>query len=181
MGESFIHHITVSVLAFLLGAFFGVVYDVIRIARLFLEIKNHNVFNKIEKIFLNKFVEKKKIGKVYESVVMGITDIIFFVIISIFMMIFVHIANSGKVRWYIYVMALLGFILYYKTLGKVVLSLSVPLVFYIKKAVSTGIKTVCYPARALITKLKTKRKTKIKNKEIKSENTSRNVLLRTGK
>lgn len=180
MGESFIHHITVAFSAFLLGAFFCVVYDVIRIARLFLGIKNHNVFNKIEKIFLNKFVEKKKIGKVYESVVMGITDIIFFVIISIFMMIFIHIANSGNVRWYIYVMALLGFISYYKTLGKVVISLSLPLVYYIKKAVSSALNTVSYPVRILIVRIKLKLKSRPK-KEIKDENTSRNVLLRTGK
>jgi predicted membrane protein len=111
---------------------------------------------------------------------MGITDIIFFVIISVFMMIFIHIANSGNVRWYIYVMALLGFISYYKTLGKVVISLSLPLVYYIKKAVSSALNTVSYPIRILIVRIKLKLKSRPK-KEIKDENTSRNVLLRTGK
>lgn len=180
MGDSFIHHITVAISAFLLGAFFCAVYDVIRIIRLFLGIKNHNVFNKIGKIFLDKFKEEKKISKAYESIVMGITDIIFFAIISIFMMIFIHIANSGRVRWYIYVMALLGFISYYKTLGKIVLSLSVPFVYYIKKAASSVVNTISYPARILIVRIKSKLKNKPK-KEIKDENTSRKVLLHTGK
>ncbi len=181
MGESFVHHITVALLAFVLGAFFCMIYDAIRIIRLFFGIKNYNVFSKIGRAYIDKYKEEKKIGKVYESIVMGITDLIYFLIISIFMMIFIHIANSGIVRWYIYVMAVLGFISYYKTIGKVVLSLSIPLVYYIKKAISAGIKAVCYPVRKIIVKSINKRKANSKNKEIRSENTNRNVLLRTGK
>ena len=181
MGESFVHHITVSVLAFLLGAFFGAVYDVIRIIRLFFGIRNYNVFEKIGKTYIRKFEEEKKIGKVYESIVVGVTDLIFFAIISIFMMIFVHLANSGIVRWYIYVMAVLGFISYYKTIGKVVLSLFVPIVYYVKKAVSTGAKALCYPAKRIIIVFAKKRKAKTKNKKEETANINRNVLLHTGK
>jgi len=181
MGESFVHHVTVALLSFLLGAFFSLIYDGVRILRLFLGIQNRNVFKKIWRIEISRYVEEKRIGRVYESIVMIFTDLFFFFIISVIMAIFVHISNSGIVRWYIYVMATLGFISYYKTVGKVVMSLSVLIVYYVKRAVLSALRTLLYPINRIRTKISNKRKEKAISKKEKEEKSSRKILLHMGK
>ena len=63
---------------------------------------------------------------------MFITDILYFLVITPIFMIFLYHQNNGIVRWFILFGAILGFLLYYFTLGKLIISVSEYIAFAVK-------------------------------------------------
>lgn len=83
--------------ALLLGASLGLFYDVFRILRI--AIKSH-------------------------SIIIFFEDILFFVLAAILTFLFIFNVNSGVVRWFIFLGIIVGFALYYITVGKLVIKIS---------------------------------------------------------
>lgn len=99
-----------------LGAFFGVVYDLFRIRR-----ANFS------------FSGKKKAGAVFEVIWICFEDIIFFLICSSVTCVFIYYFNSGRLRYLALLGAAFGFFVYYKTVGRLVMYFSVLILNFTEK------------------------------------------------
>ena len=139
MEVSMVSQLMVAVLSSLVGIFLGALYDIIRIWRAFLGIVYVNkVTGRLQNIklpFIRNPIANKK-HMVAENVVMFFTDIVYFLVATLVLVLFVYRVNQGIIRWYIFVGALLGLLIYYVTLGKLVISVSEYIVFFIKVAFS---------------------------------------------
>ena len=78
-------------------------------------------------------IEKYEIrNEKFKSVAVGIGDILYFLVIIPASVIFVYHLNNGNVRWYIVAGMAIGFALCYFTVGKIIISVSEYIVFFIK-------------------------------------------------
>lgn len=91
--------------AIILGAGIGVFYDFFRILRI--AVKTHSVI-----IFLE--------------------DLIFFICAAIATFFFIFQTNTGQIRWFIFFGLIVGFVLYYLTIGKLVIKVSEFIINFIK-------------------------------------------------
>lgn len=136
MEVSVSHQIYISFCSIILGFTSGLIYDFIRIIRVFLGIRYVNRFT--EKLSAKKFkfiknpFYKKETKTKREAIKVFITDIIYFVIMTPIFMIFLYHQNNGSVRWFVFFSVVLGFLSYYFTVGKIIISVSEYIVFYIK-------------------------------------------------
>lgn len=138
MEVSLIQQLTVSLYSVIMGAVFGLIYDIFRISRIFFGINYVNRFTeKIKNIKLplieNPMIRESKIrNESFKSVVVGIGDILYFTVITPIAVIFVYHFNNGNVRWYIIAGIAIGFTVSYFTVGKIIISVSEYIVFFIK-------------------------------------------------
>ena len=166
------------------GAFLGAIYDCVRILRCILGVE---YYSKIKDFKYKNLKSKKngRISKAKENIVMLITDILFFVFCGISIAIIVYYANSGIVRWYIFVFCFFGFLAYYLTLGRLVIRIANTVAIIIRLFISNTVYLLVYPLKPvapLLKKLFLRLKLKIKNKKIKKEeNKKRDILLSYGK
>lgn len=91
--------------ALALGACVGVFYDVFRILRI--AVNTH-------------------------SLIIFFEDIIFFIVSAVSTFLFIFHVNSGQIRWFIFLGLILGFIVYYFTLGKLVIKISEVIIKIVK-------------------------------------------------
>jgi hypothetical protein len=166
------------------GAFLGAIYDCVRILRCILGIE---YYTKPVRLKLKKSKKERggKISKIKENTVMLITDIIFFVFCGIFLSIIVYYVNSGIVRWYILAFCLIGFAVYYFTVGKLVISVSNIIAGVIREIISCVIYLLLFPFKPVVPMTKklfltVKGKLIAKNRQKKAENT-REVMLSIGR
>ena len=145
MEISLAHQFTVALLSVILGLLLGLLYDCVRITRCLFGIEYKGIIFKR----LQPQHSIKSIGKVYESLLMGITDLIYFALCGIIMSIFVYFVNSGNVRWYIFLGAGVGFFLYYVTVGRMVISLSSVIALGIRKAFFIILSCLYEPVRPI--------------------------------
>ncbi|MBQ8392562.1 MAG: spore cortex biosynthesis protein YabQ [Clostridia bacterium] len=187
MGVSFLHQLSVSYHSVILGFYLGIIYDIVRIIRCFFGVKYRCVIKRLDKLWIKS--EEKKLNKIYESVLMGITDILFFVIVTCIMASFIYSVNSGNVRWYIYLFAFVGFLLYYLTVGKIIISLSSIIVRTIKKVFRMFIICILSPflpfkilyvkaIKGIHNQIRARRRVKLPDAE---EIENRTILLQYGK
>ena len=115
MEVQFLNQILVAFYSILFGIFLGLVHDFTSIAGLVFGFKDLKLNNK--KICKFNTVRKKTILK---QVWLCIFDIIYFLIISILVSVFVFGVNNGIVRWYIVIGLLIGFAVYKLTVGAVI-------------------------------------------------------------
>jgi|GEM_PF-2310325 len=146
----------ITLYAVIVGAGIGVIYDVIRITRVFsgvtktvrqrkLETRRLPLVGAFVSIrSLAGFKEKadeqrsrtlKFTSAIYKNTAIFIGDILFFFIVSPIFTVFIYYANSGKIRWYLLTGALVGFVLYYFTVGRIVMLFSGTIVFVVKSSV----------------------------------------------
>ncbi len=121
--------------ALLLGALFGVIYDIFRISRVMLTGvgigKSRTSFEKIDlitkRIRGNSGVKNNTVRRIKNrmtDVIIFAQDLLFFVICALVFTVFLYQANFGQPRLFIYLGAVAGFILYYNTFGRVSAALS---------------------------------------------------------
>lgn len=152
----------ITVYAVIVGAVIGIIYDVIRISRVFSGVTETSSQSKMYtlrlpligsgvdrkndflkfcgfgdwgKILAEKTGRKKKDGIVsefYKSVVVFIGDILFFFVVSPIFTVFIYYANNGKIRWYLVIGAIIGFLLYYFTIGRLIMLFSSAIVFTVR-------------------------------------------------
>lgn len=126
MEVSIKYQLITALLSIILGAFIGLIYDMFKIFRILsgLEFSN-KLQNKISSLKLpiikqlrvnknNKFSNAKR----YSLYLLW--DLLFFIVIIPIVQIFVYATSSGIVRWYIFIGAFLGFLIYYFTLSKLI-------------------------------------------------------------
>ncbi len=181
----------------MLGLVFGLIYDCVRIIRKliigdfspkFQEKMSNKVFPKIT----NPLKKQNKKGRISKQVITAIFDFLYCFIITLPLTIFIHVVNSGNVRWYILAGVFGGILIYLFTIGKLTLLINEYIIFYIKIILSYLKYYILKPIKALIKKIKDKsskliskhknrakkRKTKLKNEEKKN---ARKTLISSGK
>ena len=135
--------------AIVLGAFWGIVYDVVRLLRMIkgvykgYENKEIKIPDFFKKYMLLPKKRKKKIKSNALFVVVG--DILFFVIAACSFSVFVYHFNDGTIRGFVLLGALLGLFAYYFTVGKLVMFLSYSLVYFVKRTLTFGFFLVIFP------------------------------------
>jgi len=104
--------------ACLLGVALGVVYDIFRILRI--AVKTNTVVAFIE-------------------------DLLFFIIATAATFMFLLLMDDGRIRWYPFLGEALGFMVYYFTLGRLVMKISKIIITFIKAVFRTLFRIFIYP------------------------------------
>ena len=142
MEVSLIQQLTVTLYSVLAGVIFGLLYDVLRISRIFLGINYVNKFTEKIKDIKLPLIENpmmrttKNREEKFKKIAVGIGDILYFLIITPIAVVFTYHVNNGSIRWYLVFGMAAGFTLYYFTLGKIIISVSEYIVFFIKTVFS---------------------------------------------
>lgn len=165
--------LSVLFMALLLGIFLGAVYDVFRVIRVGAGVRYGGpVFDrlrdkKLPLIGAYSLGRGKNITDKIKNVIVAVGDVVFSLAAGIAVSVFIYRYCYGIVRWYVFFGALLGFLAYYFTVGRVVLTVAEFIVFF----VVTAIKYVFYfTVRPMILIFIRIKNSLIKYKEKKSEN-----------
>ncbi len=110
--------------SFVVGFFLGIVYDFFRIRRLSFRVDGRLFEKNKERSFRKE--------KNFEHVIIFFEDVLFALISSVVVCIFIFYMNSGRFRGITLVGAFLGFLLYYKTVGRLVMLFSGIIIGFIK-------------------------------------------------
>ncbi|MBQ6893173.1 MAG: spore cortex biosynthesis protein YabQ [Oscillospiraceae bacterium] len=114
-----------AALSVLVGIFLGAFYDIIRFARVLLGVNVSCPFKK----------GKLSLHAILGYVFVSISDFLFFVVAAAVMCIFFFLTGDGRMRGYALVGALLGFLLYYNTIGRLFISAVTYMVALLKKLI----------------------------------------------
>lgn len=168
--------------AVIFGLFLGVFYDFVRSARILI-VGSYDFKNKSK--FLNKKLSKLKTKETSvrsEKIVIFITDILYFILISPFAAIFMYATSSGIVRWYLFLGFGIGIIIYFFTLRRLIKPVYEAIIILIRLAfeyVKRPLKRILNMLKDALKKQRKKKKSKTKKKE-KSKD-SKQVILYIGK
>lgn len=110
--------------AAVLGCFFGSVYDIIRIIRLFFGVSEGDL-------------HKRRFLRV---ILLQITDIIYMIFFAVCFCIFLFYFNSGIFRWYLAVSAAVGIFVYRYTLGIPIMKASAFIIKLIRLCIYYAVK-----------------------------------------
>ncbi|MBE6538988.1 MAG: hypothetical protein E7671_05950 [Ruminococcaceae bacterium] len=143
--------------AFLLGIGFGVLYDVFRITRVMAGVEYAGIGKKstdrlysIKYPFIGKLEKKEgKIRKRFLHLFVGIGDIIFCLIIGVAFSIFLYYSNDGIFRWQAAAAGFLGFFLYYRTLGTLVIYFAEIICIFLKIIIKILLYAIAFPFRIM--------------------------------
>ncbi|MBO7148691.1 MAG: spore cortex biosynthesis protein YabQ [Clostridia bacterium] len=153
--------------SFIIGLFFGVLYDIFRISRVLVfgnGIGKMNAGdNRIEGIIRGIIPERNeqtkillsKLGHIKEktvTVLIFFEDILFFIISSLFFTVFLFQLNFGQLRLYIYLGAAAGFTAYYFTVAKLSAAISGMAVSLIRLALFFTFYKIAKPILIIIAK-----------------------------
>ena len=116
------------VASFIFGIIFGAIYDIFRIRRI---------------AFRGK-------GRILDSVLTFFEDIVFFLFISVCLILICYKLHFGIPRWYSYIGALLGFFLYRNTVGRLVISVSDKIISLIERVLLFIKKRLILPVFGLL-------------------------------
>lgn len=146
----------------LFGAGIGVLYDLIRIQRVMLGMSRYTAAASAP-VFCPKFAIPKirkaprKISRVLKHALLIAQDLFFCVTVGILLSVLLFYRNNGEFRGFVLVGVLLGFAVYYFTVGRLVIHASEYVVFALKTAVLYAVYYVSFPfiaaGRFLITKI----------------------------
>ena len=127
--------------SFVFGVILGVVNDVNRIIRVFCGVRySQKRFGKLYELVLPVVHRplsrnENKFHKNALSVLIFFQDIIFFIIASIGMILLNYEFNEGRFRFFTVFAVIFGFLLYYFTIGKVVMMVSEGIAFFVKATI----------------------------------------------
>ncbi len=123
--------------AFLIGFLLGAVYDCFRILRISLfsserKKRQGKLFDLLSKIQRKKITGNKtqtpiknhRFFSVYEYIFVFFNDVLFSMIVTAATILFIFTANMGRIRLYILSGELFGFLIYYHTVGRIIIYFS---------------------------------------------------------
>lgn len=159
MEVSILDQLYVFCMSLIIGVALGALYDIVRMWRAFLGIRYVNKFTEKLKLLRlplikNPLLKEKKQNDRAQGILLFITDIIYFLIVTLIMIIFVYSVSGGVVRWFIFVGAMMGLLIYYFTIGKIVISVSEYIVFFVRIVWAYVVYFVTYPFLPIINKIK---------------------------
>lgn len=135
-----------------LGLFFGAVYDAVRIIRVVFGINSYSTKKRFKSFYdkglINVFVLKK--AAIFKTIFVFVTDIVYMTFISVSFVIFLFHFNFGIFRWFFLVFAALGILVYYHSVGKLVIAFSEVISETMKLVVNTLIFILFIPIKYLI-------------------------------
>ena len=187
MEISFWQQLSLPFTSFIFGLIAGALYDAVRILRCCLGVKYKASYpkflSKIKFPLLNITYRKSKLNSIKETILVGLTDILYFAVLTVFMCIFVYAVNNGRIRWFIYFFSLLGFLAYYFTVGKLVIGASTVISFFIRAVFLYALVFLLAPIKAVVTYLRffMSRRIKKSKSEKSDQKVKYNVLLTSGK
>ncbi len=159
--------------ALLTGVALGAVYDILRALKtLAFAEEVSEKYREIELPLVGVCAYRTKMGAFKKSVYLiytAVSDILFFVIGAVFSVILAYSENSGRMRWMILVGMVLGFLIYYRTIGKLTGKISALTAFLLRAAAVYVYFCISAPIKALIRIIKNRRnkwKIKKRNKDI---------------
>ena len=119
------------------GIFLGAVYDVFRLARISRNDSEHSVKKALRKRFYHKEDSDNQTSKrqISEYTLVLIEDILFFIIVAITEILAVYHFNGGEIRVYCLLISAVGFFIYQKTLGILLIFLSRRILYLIRKTI----------------------------------------------
>lgn len=119
----------------ILGLIFGAVYDIIRLIHIVCKIASYSGGQKFSRKGVLPFFA------------FFLFDLIYVFVVGVSFSVFVYWANNGDFRWFLMAGAVLGFVLYYFSLGRVVMFFSERLVRLLRRV---AYYTVWVPIRFLL-------------------------------
>ena len=129
-----------TLLALVVGAGVGLIYDGIRLSRAIVGVRYSNQFSRRFSAFrfpLIGIVEPReaplrKRREFFLGLYVAMGDVLFFLLASVATVVFLYHANNGIVRWYLLAGLFLGFVLYYVTIAKITINLFEILTFVLR-------------------------------------------------
>ena len=162
------------ILKFLIpGVFLGIVYDVFRLFRIGRNDKTHLVFVSLKRRFGWKSSRTKK-RHISDVIWIFIEDILFFLIAAITEILVTYHLNGGEFRIYSLLLSLIGFFIYQKTVGNLLIYFSKKLLYLFRKIMYGICVAILLPCVA-IGKIFRKILTKFRKVPLKEENTDLSV------
>jgi len=143
MEVSMIRQALILLYSIIIGASLGIVYDIIRIQRVMIGVRyGHKTVKMLVNINLpligarsvkpSAIKEKiKAIMRFLRTIIIFVQDIFFFIFAGLCVTVFVYHANYGQIRWFALFGLVLGFFIYYNTVGRAVMMFSEFIVFLI--------------------------------------------------
>ena len=123
------------ILKFLIpGILLGAIYDIFRFFRI---ARNDHTYN-LKQAIQNRFSSKtdfdvKKRTTLSESTILFVEDILFFIIVAITeILAFFHL-NNGEIRFFYLLVSVVGFFVYQKTIGNLIIFFSKKTIYMIRK------------------------------------------------
>lgn len=164
----------------LFGIILGVINDINRIIRVFFGVKySDKKFNKIRALAEKREkIKKKRISVKLLNLLIFIQDFLLMMSLGCGIVILNYYFNDGRFRLFSLICAVVGFLLYYFTIGKIMMLISEPITLILKLVFSTICYYISYPFAAFIRyvlKIINKLIRSIKNRIAKKENMSYNI------
>ena len=138
--------------SFLFGVFLGGINDLNRIVRVFFGVsyspKTYRSLYTKELPWIHRPLQKKersRVGSGALSVLIFFQDVFLFLIAALGVVLLEYQYNSGRFRFFVLPAMLLGFVLYYFTVGKCLMTVSEAVVFFIKAALLIVGRCFLYP------------------------------------
>lgn len=122
----------------IMGVFFGIIYDFVKITRVLQGISaysgiSHKIHGMKLPLIRHRFSDpKKKKNSARAIIILFLGDIIFSLLCAAAYSLFLFHAIRGQVRWYFIVATAVGFFLYYFTVSKIVIKLIEALFWVVK-------------------------------------------------
>ena len=146
--NTFFYDSWIVILEFLIpGIFLSVIYDIFRFFRIARNDHTYNLRQAIQNRFSSKndSGDKEKTIKWFsESTILFVEDILFFIIVAITEILAFYHLNNGEIRICYLVTSVVGFFVYQKTIGNLI-------IFFLKKALYIIRKTLYLVACLILT------------------------------
>jgi spore cortex biosynthesis protein YabQ len=81
----------------------------------------------------------------HARLIVQLEDLLFWVGVTLFMFYFLLIVSDGEIRWFMLFGAVLGGVLYFAAISRLVMLVSVTVIEFIKKVIFTIIKIILWP------------------------------------
>ena len=141
---------------FLLGLAFGVIYDIFRLIRISLSTGNiayKSRFFKLispKKPIFKQYKPLKRAGEKLYFISVFIEDVLFFIICSLFTVLFFLGENDGEIRAIVIIFSALGFAAYILTVGKLTFLFSKHIIFFARCLLYWFFYVILLPIRIVV-------------------------------
>jgi len=145
-----------TVYSLVLGTFFGASYDIIRIFRVLLGVSSYGKRKTFEKAYgssLINYFSHLRIRKL-DGLIMFLTDMIFSLFVTLCFVLFLFSFNHSIFRWFILLFTVLGFLIYYFTVGKIVILFSQEIAAFIFLVLNVILHLIIVPVKKICSFLK---------------------------
>ncbi len=142
--------------AFILGVAFGILYDVIRITRIILGVRYGFAQKSAEFLYSRKYpligIYKPGNGQIKKTlldITVFIGDVIYCIAVGSVFCIFMYYSNDGIFRWQALAFVLLGFFVYYKTFGALIMYFAEIIGIFLKILTKILLYTIAIPFKIM--------------------------------